>query len=165
MNFYFDALSILAEVTTAFVSLAVIVATLRMTLGAKLTSFQKLLVQFFTVSGMLGVSAMLIPFVFASLLKSKDDVISYSLTYAGTVTLMYLIVYLRQRIAIKAPTPMPSIFVMSGYALSVALLTLTKLGIYWTPTLGMLVLYGFWVLGGSVIIFVYFLSDFVNAHD
>ena len=54
-------LTILAEVTIAFVAFSAIVASLRVTLGKKLTKFQNLLVHFFTESGMLAVSAALLP--------------------------------------------------------------------------------------------------------
>lgn len=42
-------LSLLAEILTAFVAFAAIVASLRVNFGAALAPFQKLLVQFFTV--------------------------------------------------------------------------------------------------------------------
>ena len=59
----FSTLTILAEVTTAFVAFSAIVASLRVTLGEKLTEFQKLLIHFFTESGMLAVSIALLPLV------------------------------------------------------------------------------------------------------
>ncbi len=61
MEYDFSTLNILAEVTTAFVAFAVIVASIRLTIGGELTPFQKLLVHYFTESGLLNVSCCLLP--------------------------------------------------------------------------------------------------------
>ena len=63
MEHEFNTLTILAEITIAFVTFSAIVASLRVTLGKMLTPFQSLLVHFFTESGMLNVSVALLPLV------------------------------------------------------------------------------------------------------
>ena len=57
----FNTLTLLAEVTTAFVAFSAIAGSLRVTLGEKLTEFQNLLIHLFTESGMLVVSIALLP--------------------------------------------------------------------------------------------------------
>jgi hypothetical protein len=65
MEHSFNTLSLLAEILMAFVAFSAIVASLRVSFEAALTDFQKLLVQFFTVSGMLGVTILILPLVVA----------------------------------------------------------------------------------------------------
>ena len=105
MESSFDTLALLAEIMTAFVGFAAIVASLRVSFGAALTDFQKLLVQFFTVSGMLGVSVMILPLVLAEYWNDEQTITKYSIIYTIAASSVYLIVYLRQRFRIRAPTP------------------------------------------------------------
>ena len=66
-----NTLSLFAEILMAFVAFSAIVASLRVSFGTALTDFQKLLVQFFTVTGMLGVSVFLLPLVIAEFSDSE----------------------------------------------------------------------------------------------
>ncbi len=157
-----STLSLLAELTTAFVAFSAIVASLRVTFGARLTPFQILLVQFFTVAGMLTVSVEVLPLILAGFIKEELVVARYSTYYTVVVCGGYLVIYLRQRFSISAPTPIPSIIVMAGYAIWLPLLTVISLGLYSQPSLAIISAVGFWGLFSSVIIFVVFLSEFID---
>ncbi len=158
----FNTLALLAEIMTAFVGFAAIVASLRVSFGEALTDFQKLLVQFFTVSGMLGVSVMILPLVLAEFWNDEQTIAKYTIIYIVAVSGVYLTVYLRQRFRIRAPTPTVSAIVMIGYALWLPMLALIAGGLFWDATLGVIAAYGLWALASSVAIFVYFLREFIH---
>ena len=157
-----DTLTILAEVTTAFVALAAIVASLRITFGQKLSPFQKLLVHFFVEVGMLSVSITLLPLVLLGLLRDEPTVARYVTWYALAASCAYLVHYIRRRIRIKAPTPITSMLVMIGYAAWLPLLALTALGVFWDPSLPIIAAFCYWALFTVVVIFVSFLATFVD---
>ncbi len=90
MEHDFSTLTILAEVTIAFVAFSAIVASLRVTLGKKLTPFQNLLVHFFTESGMLSVSAALLPLVLRGFWQDELTVARYTIVYILVTSAAYL---------------------------------------------------------------------------
>ncbi len=149
----------------AFVALSAIVASLRVSFGAALTDFQKLLVQFFTVSGMLGVSVLILPLVISDFLDNETTIAQYSILYTLACTSAYLVVYLRQRFRIGSPTPMVSALVMVGYFTWLPVLLLIATGQVFDATLGIISAYGFWVLVSSAAIFVLFLYEFIHPGE
>lgn len=160
-----STLAVLAEVTTGFVAFSAIVASLRVTFGQELAPFQKLLVQFFIVSGMLVVSVVLLPLVLAEFWQDEYTVARYSILYTIAVCGTYFLYYIRQRLRVKAPTPLASLFVMIGYGFWLPGLAIVGTGIYWEPTLGIIAAMGFWGLFSSVVIFVSFLAEFVQPGE
>jgi hypothetical protein len=158
-----NTLAIMAEVTTGFVAFSAIVASLRVSFGEQLSAFQKLLVQFFTMSGMLTVSALLMPLVIVEFWQDEPTVASYSILYMLMSGFSYLVFYINKRRRVVSKTPVVTIFVMSGYAIFFVVLFLILIGVLGEPTLGVIVAGGFWGLTSSVLIFAYFLSDFVNT--
>jgi hypothetical protein len=160
-----DTLTVLAEVTIAFVALAAIVATLRRTFGEQLSPFQRLLIRWFIETGMLAVSIQLLPLVLAGFWQNEVTVARYSIFYTLIVTLAYLIYYIRRRIIIKAPTPLASLLVMIGSAIWLFVLAMAGAGIVLQPSLAIVVAYSFWVLMSGAIIFVTFLATFVFDED
>ncbi len=135
MDYDFSTLTILAEVTTAFVAFSAIVASLRVTLGKKLTPFQKLLVHFFTESGMLNVSVALLPLVLRGFWQDELTVARYTTFYTLVASASYLIFYIRRRMQIKAPMSWPSLLVMIGYGIWLPVLAMTLTEIFWQPSL------------------------------
>jgi hypothetical protein len=154
-------LSVLAEVTTGFVAFAVIVATLRVAFGQKLTQFQMLLVQFFSVNGMLILSVALLPLVLAEFWQDETTVALYTIYYTLFVATTYPAYYIWQRIRIRAPTPIASLFVMIGYAIWLLVLASVAMGILWQPSLAIVISICYWGLFSSAIIFVQFLAEFI----
>ena len=165
MEFSFNTLSLLAEVLIAFVAFAAIVSSLRVSFGEALTDFQKLLVQFFTVSGLIGTSIVLLPFVLAEFWDEEQTIAQFTFLYILATSGVYLFWYLWNRIKIGAPTPLVSALVMIGYFLWLPILILMALGVVLKPSLGVVVAYGFWVLITSVAIFIFFLYEFIHPGD
>jgi hypothetical protein len=163
MEYDFSTLTILAEITTAFVAFSAIVASLRITLGKKLTRFQNLLVHFFTESGMLSVSISLLPLVLWPFWQNELIVARYSILYTLVISGTYLVFYIRRRVQIKAPTPLPSLLVMISYGLWVAILASTLTEIFWQPSLAIIAVFCFWALCSSVVVFISFLNTFVES--
>lgn len=162
MESYVDTLTVLAEVTIAFVAFAAIIATLRRTFGEKLSPFERLLIHFFTETGMLAVSVALMPLVLAGFWQDELPVARYTILYTLVVSFAYLISYIRRRIKIKAPTPLPSLVVMVGYGVWLPVLAIAGAGIVLQPSLAIIVAYCYWALFSGVIIFVTFLGTFVH---
>ena len=160
-----DTLTTLAEVTIAFVAFAAIIATLRLTLGKKLSPFQRLLIHFFTESGMLLVSIELLPFVLAGFWQDELLVARYTILYTLVISSSYLIHYVRRRISIKVSTPLPSLFVMIGYGIWLPVLAMAGAGFVLQPSLAIIVAYCFWALLSGAVIFVSFLASFVQDEE
>ncbi|MHC4150197.1 MAG: hypothetical protein ACYSR5_12025 [Planctomycetota bacterium] len=160
-----DTLTVLAEVTIAFVAFAAIIATLRRTFGEQLSPFQRLLTRWFIETGMLTVSIELLPLVLAGFLRNEVTVARYSIFYALIVSLAYLIYYIRRRIIIKAPTPLASLLVMIGSAIWLLVLAMAGAGIVLPPSLAIVVAFSFWLLLSAAIIFVTYLATFVFDED
>jgi hypothetical protein len=158
----FNTLTILAEVTIAFVAFSAIVASLKVTLGDKLTPFQSLLVHFFTESGMLAVSVALLPLVLWGFWQDELTVARCTILYALVTSGLYLSVYIRRRVRIEAPTPWPSLLVMVGWGILLPVLAVTLTEIFWQPTLAIIAAVCLWALCSGVVIFVSFLASFVD---
>lgn len=158
-----NTLTILAEVTTAFVAFAAIIASLRVTFGEELSPFQRLLIHFFIESGLITVTLELLPLVLAGFWQDEVIVARLSAVYAILACSTYLAFYIRRRIRIRAPTPLPSLFVMMGYGIWLPLLAMTGMGSYWQPSLAIIAAFCFWSLSSSVLIFISFLANFVQA--
>ena len=157
-----ETLSVLAEITTGFVAFSVIVASLRVSFGQRLTPFQKLLVQFFSVNGMLTISIELLPLVLAEYWNEEVIVARYTIYYTLIVATVYPAYYIRQRIRIKAPTPLASLFVIVGYAIWFPILVAVATGFLWQPSLSIVISICYWSLFSSMLIFVYFLAEFIR---
>lgn len=165
MESSFNTLSLFAELLVAFVAFAAIVASLRISFGETLTNFQKLLVQFFTVSGLLGVSVMIFPLVLAEFWSDEQTIAKYGIQYTIICSGTYLVTYLRQRSKVQAAVPIVSRIVITGYLIWLPILVLSGSGIVFETTLGIVVAYGFWALVSSVAIFVYFLYEFIHPGE
>jgi len=165
METHLDTLTVLAEVTIAFVAFAAIVATLRRTFGENLSPFQELLIHFFTETGMMGVSVALLPLVLAGFWQDELPVARYTILYTLAVSFAYLISYIRRRTKIQAPTPLPSLFVMIGYGIWLPILAMAGAGFVIQPSLEIVVAYCYWALMSGAVIFVTFLASFVHSED
>lgn len=165
MNQSFETLSLLAEINVAFVAFAAIVASIRVTLGKKLSPFQALLVRFFIETGMLTTSITLLPLVLWEFFPDETRVATYSLFYLLVSGGGYFLYYVRKRLAIKAPTPVSSLLVMIGWGIWFCIVILTLTGIFWQPTMAIIIAGCLWALGASVIIFSTFLSSFIDMED
>ncbi len=165
METHLDTLTILAEVTIAFVAFAAIIATLRRTFGEQLSPFQRLLIHFFTETGMLAVSIELMPLVLAGFWQDELSVARYTIIFTLAASFAYLISYIRRRTKIKAPTTLPSLVVMIGYGVWLPVLAMAGAGIVLQPSLAIVVAYCYWALLSGAIIFVTFLGSFVHDED
>jgi hypothetical protein len=155
------ALSVLAGVTIAFVTFATIIATFRRTFGERLSSFERLLVRWFTEVGMLTVSIELLPIVLAAFSTNEETVARISIFYALLVTFGYLPYYVRQRKRVKAPTPVASMIVMIGTAAWIIVLAMAGIGFVLQPVLAIVAAFSLWLLFIASVVFVTFLATFV----
>ena len=165
MEHEFNTLMILAEVTTAFVAFSAIVASLNLTLGKKLTPHQKLLVHFFTESGMFTVSTCLLPLVLWAFWQDEVVVARYTMIYVVVGAGTYLAWYLRQRMKIDAPTPLITVLTGIGYGVVLCVYAGALTGILWQPSLAMIAAGCLWGLCSGALIFSYFLSSFVDSEE
>ena len=159
----FNTLTILAEINVGFVAFAAIVASLRVTFGKKLTPFQSLLVHFFTETGLLNISIALLPLVLWGFWADEMIVAFYATLYAFLSATIYMVFYIRRRIRIKAPTPLPSLLVMIGYGICLTFFAVSLTGIFWPPSLAAIAALCFWGLISGAVIFVSFLATFVEG--
>ncbi len=158
-----DALSILAEVTIAFVAFVTIVASIKLTLGDDLTAHQRLVVHYFTESSMISISILLFTIVLIRWLPERTELVStISCIYAFIVTALYLAWYMTRRAAIKAPRPVVSMLVILGYFVMIVLLGITISGIYWQPSIRIVEAICLWNLVGAAVIFTAFLGSFID---
>ena len=159
----FNTLTILAEINIGFVAFAAIVASLRVTFGKKLTPFQSLLVHFFTETGLLNISIALLPLVLWGFWPDEMIIAFYATLYVFLSATIYMGFYIRRRIRIKAPTPLPSLLVMIGYGIWLTFFAATLTGIFGQPSLAPIAAFCFWGLISGAVIFVSFLATFVEG--
>ncbi|MFT4563531.1 MAG: hypothetical protein ACI9BW_003287 [Gammaproteobacteria bacterium] len=112
-----DALIVLTEVIVAFVAFSSIVASIKLSIGSALSPLQRLLIHFFTESGMLAASVCLLPLVLWGFWQDEALVTRITCAYTFATSLSYLVWYMRRRIQIEAPTPLASAAIMVGWFL------------------------------------------------
>jgi len=156
-----ETLSLLAEITSAFVAFTAIVASIRVSLGQQLAPFQLLLVHFFTESGMIVVTVCLFPIILSGFWHDRSQIALASTYYAILALTIYLFTYMRRRRAAKAPTPLLSLLNIILWALWIIILIVTLTEIFWQPSLAIVAAFCFWGLFSATIIFVSFLSSFL----
>ncbi|RZW13083.1 MAG: hypothetical protein EX260_11705 [Desulfobulbaceae bacterium] len=153
----------LAEVLTAFVAFAVIVASVRVTLGDSLTPFEMLLVHFFTESGMLAASFPLLAIVLYQFWPDELKVATITTWYAFLLIMAYLVYYIRRRKKINAPTPLLSMLNIILWCVWVVILGVTLTQAYWLPSLALISALTLWGLFSAAMIFISFLSSFLST--
>jgi len=158
-----ETLSILAEVTIAFVAFSTIVASIKLSIGGALSNYQKLLIHYFTESSMLSLSIALITMVLLDFFPDREAyVATIACTYTFISTGAYLVYYLNRRIKINAPTLLISKLVIGDYILMIFLLGVTVTGIFWQPSITIMAAVCLWSFLGSALIFSTFLSNFID---
>ena len=160
-----DTVILLVEVIVPFVALSSIVAFVKMTRGKNVTPHQRLLVHFFTESGMLAASVCMLPLVLIGFLEDSVLVTRITCMYTLMSVALYLSGHLKRRFKIKAPTPIGGTIAIIGWALWIPVLTITDAGKVWEAQLAIVTALGFWSIIGSTIIFVTFLATFVTDTD
>lgn len=158
-----DSLITIAEVGIGFVAFSTIVAVLQQAFGKALTEFQVLLVHFYIEVGLLNVGLALLPLVLFDVYDDPATVWKIEVYAIIFLTGTYLPAYVVRRLKIDAPTPLPSLVVMVGYAIISVLLILTVIGGFWEPSKGIVTMYLLWTFSSTALIFVYFLSSFLKA--
>ena len=73
-----------------------------------------------------------------------------------------MVFYLRRRARLGGPAPLTSVFVVLGWFILFPVLGITLTGIFWQPSLAMITFICFWGLCTTALIFVTFLSSFID---
>ncbi len=97
--------------------------------------------------------------------QDESTVAWYTILYTLVTSAAYLSFYLRRRLKIRAPTPLPSLLVMIGYAIWLPVLAVTLTGIFWQPSLDIVAAICLWALCSGAVIFVSFLATFVDREE
>lgn len=160
-----DSLMTIAEVGIGFVAFSTIVAVLQQAFGKALTQFQILLVHFYIEVGLLNVGLALLPLVLFDIYHDPATVWKIEVYAIIFLTGTYLPAYVVRRRKIDAPTPLPSLVVMVGYAIISVLLILSVIGGFWEPSKGIVTMYLLWTFSSSALIFVYFLGTFLKSEE
>jgi hypothetical protein len=111
---------------------------------------------------MLSVSVALLPLVLSGFWQEELIVARYTLIYTLITTTAYLVFYVRRRLRVGAPTPLPSLFVMIGYGAWMTVLAVTLTETLWQPSLALIAAVCLWALCSGAVIFVSFLASFVD---
>jgi len=165
LNAEIDTLILLIEIIVAFVAFSSIVASIKMTSGKDVTPHQRLLVHFFTESGMLAASVCLLPLVLLGFIQDEGLVTRITCAYMLLAVAAYLSWYLKRRFRIKAPTPLASAVVIIGWVVWLPFLSITAAGAVWEPKLAIIVALGYWSILSSAIVFITFLATFVEDFE
>jgi len=157
-----DTLLMIAEVGMGFVGFTMVVVTLRMTTGAGLTPFQRLLTRFYVEVGLLSIALAGLPAALVAVFGDTLMVWRVS-TYACLLAIVfYMPMYIRRRLRTKAAVPLTSLLVMVGYGIALVLLILTATELFWQPSLAVSLSFVCWGLGSSALIFVMMLGQFLE---
>ncbi|RLA50491.1 MAG: hypothetical protein DRR42_12970 [Gammaproteobacteria bacterium] len=160
-----DTLTLLAEITIAFVAFATITASIKMTLGVDLSAYQRLVIHYFTESAMISISIIILTLVLLNFFPDRVELASIiSCIYAFVACSAYMLWYMRRRIAIKAPTPIASMLVIIGYFAMIVLLGITISGLIWKPSIEIVCAVASYNLLGAAVIFSAFLGGFIDSN-
>ena len=165
MEYDTSAIILLAEISIAFVAFAVIVASIRVSYGAKLEPFDLLLVHFFTESGMLATSIAVFPLVLLQFFSDELLVATVATWYSFLMLVIYLFYYLRRRLRIEAPTPILSLTNILVWLSWVVILGVTLTEQFWMPSLAIITAMVSWGICSGALIFMSFLSKFLAGDN
>ena len=157
-------LELYAGLVMAFIAFATIVATLRQTSGGGVTPLQNLLVHFYVESGFLHL--VLVMCALALLTVLPQDLVWKIINYGTLASIAtYMPYYLNRRRKIDAPVPLVTVLVILGY-IAMALLTIVvATELIWVPSLASATIFFVWALIADIIVFVYYLSTFVERTE
>ena len=158
----FNSLIVFAEIGIAYVAFSTIVAALQPIRGKPFTRFQVLLVHFYIESGTLNVGFALLPIVLWNFFHDELIVWRVSTATLMVCTAIYLVTYAVRRRRVRGPISLPSIIVMTGYGVFIALMFVTLTEIFWPPSLAIYLSYLLWGLSSSAMIFIYFFGSFIR---
>lgn len=159
-----NTLDTLAQVSMAFVGFATIVITVRISIGGRLTPYQKLLTQFYIEVGFLATGLALLPEGLMELYGQGNPMVWRLSTYACLlVVATYLPLYIWRRVKIHQPLPVLSIVVMSGHGLAILGLALTATELFWPPSFLPVGAFVFWSLLSCGIIFIGMFDEFMGG--
>ena len=123
-----ETLSILAEVTIAFVAFSTIVASIKLSIGGSLSPYQKLLIHYFTESSMLSLSIALLTLVLLDFFPGREEFVAgIACAYSFITTGIYLVWYLHRRSKVDAPASVITFTIIIGYILLIVLLGIFSL--------------------------------------
>ena len=157
-----DTLLMIAEVGMGFVGFTMVVVTLRMTTGAGLTPFQRLLTRFYVETGLLAIALAALPAALVAVFGDTLMVWRVSTYACLAVVAFYVPMYIRRRLRTKEAFPLTSLLVLVGYGIAIVLLILTATELFWLPSLAVPLSFVGWVLGSSALIFVMMLGQFLE---
>jgi hypothetical protein len=160
-----DALYLYAEIVIAFVAFAAIVATLRQSLGTKLTPLQYILFRWFVEVALLLVFVSFTVIVLASVIAPEALAWKYSTCFIVVAIPTYLFSYLRRRAKLEIAMPASSKFVSVGYALASLFLISTLTGWTWAPSINAILIFFTWSLACLFIVFIQFLALFIETES
>lgn len=158
-----EVLGLLAEVTIAFVAFVTIVASIKLSFGADLTPYQRLIIHYFTESCLISISILLITIVLIQWFPVDEALVSrIACAYSFIVIGLYLGWYVQRRLALNVAIALVPRLVMGGYLLAVVLMGITISGLIWRPTVTIVEALAVWNLIGAAVIFSSFLSSFID---
>jgi hypothetical protein len=157
-----DILYLYVEVIIAFVAFAAIIATLRQSFGNKLTALQYILVRWIIEVSLLLVFVAFSTIVINTVMEDAETAWRYSTFLIIFAIPAYLFSYLRRRAKLNLAMPLSSKLVSVGYFLSVLFLITTLTGLTLEPSLKTVMVYLTWGLASLLIVFLQFLSLFID---
>lgn len=159
-----NTLTLLAEITIAFVAFATITASIKLSIGDELSAYQRLVIHYFTESAMISISVALLALLLLDFFPQGEVFVSTIVcAYAFVIGSLYLLWYMKRRIRIQAPTPLTSALVIASYVVLMFLLAITISGMAWEPSLEIVSAICVTNLVGASVIFVSFLSVFIDS--
>jgi hypothetical protein len=157
-------LELYAGLVMAFIAFATIVATLRQTAGGGVTPPQNLLVHFYMESGFLHLVVAIAALALLTVLP--HDLVWRIINYATLASIVcYMPYYLTRRRKINAPVPLVTVLVILGYVAMAILTIVVATELIWVPSLATVTIFMVWALIADIIVFVYYLSTFVERTE
>ncbi len=154
----------LAAISITFVSVSTIAVVFRQVQSAALSTFERLLIRAFLVSGLMATVASLIP-PLLGLFEITPAVIWRFSSIALALAMVWREVYFIRRRRQDPPGPQPtSISILIGITIATVLgLFANALGVLPEPGVGLYALAATWLLVNSVVAFIISLGMFLEA--
>jgi hypothetical protein len=154
-------LEIYAGIVMAFIAFSTIVATLRQTSGLGVTPHQNLLTRYYVETGFLHLILVMVALALLTFLP--DDLVWRLINYGVLASILLYMPYIfARRRRLGLPLPVASQLVAFGYLLAAMATIVLAAEWIWMPSLASTTVIFVWFLIADIIIFVLYLSTFVE---
>jgi len=160
VEYYISFLDLYIEILLGTVAFMTIVATLRQAFGKVMPKHQYLIVRYLVEVGLSHVFIAMLALAIVYFEPDLEIAMKYTYVSISAYAIPYLIFHTWRRTRQKAPTPLHSTIVMTGYVGLCIVILLAAFGYVIPRTMELIIAYLLWAFLAHIVIFFGFLGSF-----